>query len=100
MRNIAMNKNGKNNFADAVAMKVRYAVLTKKSRIEVLVKPTAKQLRKRGKRGWHLFRAIDSQTEAACLLEESFQGALAEIEGNGRSTNGKKRKARTTGNGV
>jgi hypothetical protein len=90
-----MSDNGKNNFADAVAMKVRYAILTKKSRVEVLVKPTAKQFRKRGKRGWHLFRAIDSQADAFHLLEEAFQGALAEVEGNGRSHNGKTKKVRT-----
>jgi hypothetical protein len=86
-----MSNNGKNNFADAVAMNVRYAVLTKKSRVEILVKPTAKQLRKRGKKGWHLFRAIDSQADALPLLEDGFKGALAEIEGNGRSANGKKK---------
>jgi hypothetical protein len=95
-----MSNNGKNNFADAVAMKVRYAVLTKKSRIEVLVKPTAKQLRKRGRKGWHLFRAIDSETEALSLLEEGFKTALGEIEGNGRSANGKKRKFQTVGSEV
>ena len=83
-----MNKNGKNNFTDALAMSVRYAVLTKKGRLEVLVKPTAKQLRKRGKKGWHLFRIIDSQTEAARLLEEGFQSALAEVESNGTRANG------------
>jgi hypothetical protein len=67
-----MNVNGNNDLADVVAiMKMRYAVLTKKSRIEVLVKPTAKQLRKRGKRGWQLFCTIDCRTDAARLLEES-----------------------------
>jgi hypothetical protein len=62
-------------------MKVRYAILTKGSRIQVLVKPTAKQLRKRGTKGWHLFRTIDSQMEAARLLEEGLRDAMAEIEG-------------------
>ncbi len=88
-----MNRNGKNNFADALAMNVRYAVLTKNGRIEVLLKPSAKQLRKRGKKGWHLFRTIDSQIEAARLLEESFQSALQEIESGGSIRNGKKKKA-------
>ena len=95
-----MSSNGKSNFADAVGMKVRYAVLTKKSRIEILVKPTAKELRKRGKKGWHLFRAIESDTDALSLVEEGFQAALAEIEGNGRSANGKTRKIRTVGSEV
>jgi hypothetical protein len=87
-----MNKEGNNNFADVLAMTVRYAVLTKDSRIEVLVKPTPKQLRKRGKKGWHLFRTIDSDSDAAHLLEESFRSAVAEIEGNGVHTNGKRKK--------
>src|SRR5262249_39352559 len=94
MRKIVMNENGNRDFADVVAiMTMRYAVLTKRSRIAVLVKPTAKQLRKRGKRGWQLFRTIDSQTDAARLLEESLQAALAEIENNRRFTNSEKRKA-------
>jgi hypothetical protein len=88
-----MDKNGKNNFADVLGMNVRYAVLIKDQRIQILVKPTAKQLRKRGIKGWHLFRTIDSQTKAAHLLEESFQNALAEIESHGRFANGKRRKA-------
>ena len=76
-------------------MKVRYAILTKGSRIQVLVKPTAKQLRKRGTKGWHLFRTIDSQAEAARLLEESLQSALTELNGNGRFINGEKPKIRS-----
>src|SRR5207244_4391930 len=52
----AMNNDSKTNFTDALAMNVRYAILTKKGRLEILVKPNAKQLRKRGKKGWHLFR--------------------------------------------
>jgi hypothetical protein len=94
-----MNKESKNNFADVLAMNVRYAVLTKKSRIEVLVKPSPKQLRKRGKKGWHLFRTIDSNSETARLLEDSFRSALSDIEGNGSFRNGKHRKAsRAEGN--
>ena len=88
-----MNKDSKNNFADVLAMNVRYAVLIKKQRIQILVKPTAKELRKRGIKGWHLFRTIDSETKAARLLEESFQNALVEIENHGRFANGKRRKA-------
>jgi hypothetical protein len=100
MRRIAMNKESKNNFADVLAMKVRYAVLTKKGRIEVLVKPSSKQLRKRGKKGWHLYRTVESHShsnsDAAHLLEESFRGALAEIEGTPSYSNGKRRKPSIT----
>jgi hypothetical protein len=88
-----MYKEGKDNFADALAMNIRYVVLTKEGRIQVLVKPTAKQLRKRGKRGWHLFRTVESQADAPRLLEESFQQALAEMESSESSGNGKKKKS-------
>jgi hypothetical protein len=87
-----MNKDSNNNFTDVLAMNVRYAVLTKNGRIQILVKPTAKELRKRGQRGWHLFHTIDSQADAARLLEDSFQRALDEIESGGSSTNGKRKK--------
>jgi hypothetical protein len=91
---MAMYKDGKDNFADALAMNIRYALLTKSGRIQVLVKPTPKQLRKRGKRGWHLFRTIESQEDAPRLLEESLQQALAEVESGETFSNGKKKKSR------
>lgn len=90
-----MNKAARNNFTDVLAMSLRYALLTKQNRITILVKPTAKQLRKRGKKGWHLFGTIDSQTNAAHHLEDLFQRALAEIESGGSSGNGKTRKAKS-----
>jgi hypothetical protein len=49
---------------DALARDERYAVLTKPGRIQILVKPTAEQLRKRGSRGWHLFGTVDSHAGA------------------------------------
>src|SRR5258708_6738213 len=76
-------KNGlknKNNFTDALAMDVRYAVLTKKSRVQILIKPSAKQLRKRGKRGWHLFSTVESSADSGTLLNEAVTRALGEAE--------------------
>jgi hypothetical protein len=93
-------KNGnKKNFADVLAMDIRYAVLIKKGRIQILVRPTAKELRKRGKRGWHLFAAVDSQVDAEHLLREAFESALAQMEAVGAApdSNGKKIKAPTAG---
>jgi hypothetical protein len=93
MGDIVMNKDSNNNFTDALAMNVRYAVLTKNGRIQILVKPTAKGLRKRGQKGWHLFHTIDSQADAARVLEDSFRRALKEIESGSSSTNGKRKKS-------
>jgi hypothetical protein len=95
-------KNGwknKNNFTDALAMDVRYAVLTKTGRIQILVKPRPKQLRKRGKRGWHLFSTVENTPEAGQLLTEAITRALAEAErpaepGDGKEAKGKAAKTK------
>lgn len=90
-----MKNADKKNFADVLAMDIRYALLTKKGRIQILVRPTAKEMRKRGKRGWHLFAAVDSQADAEHLLMEAFQNALAQMEAvrSVPDSNGKKLKA-------
>lgn len=78
-----------NTFTDALAKKLQFAVLTKTGRIQILVKPKPKQLRKRGKRGWHLFGTVDQPTDSRQLLDEIVQKALSEAEGvderNGRA---------------
>jgi hypothetical protein len=48
------------NYVDAPETEQRYAVLRKRGRIQILVQPTAKQLRKRGKRGWRLFSTVNN----------------------------------------
>jgi hypothetical protein len=70
-----------NTFTDALAKKLQFAVLTKTGRIQILVKPKPKQLRKRGKRGWHLFGTVDQPTDSRRLLDEIVQKALSAAEG-------------------
>jgi hypothetical protein len=54
-----------NNFCDSLGkMSLRYAVLSKENRIQILVNPTPRQLRKRGKRQWQLVQAIDGEADA------------------------------------
>ena len=92
-------KNGlknKNNFTDALAMDVRYAVLTKERRIQILIKPSAKQLRKRGKRGWHLFSTIDSGVDSASLLNDAVARALSEGEHRDEPAATKERKDKSS----
>jgi hypothetical protein len=67
-------------FVDALAKKVCYAVLTKEGRVQVLVHPSPKQLRKRGKRGWHLFHAIDDESATVATVLEFVRQALTETE--------------------
>jgi len=86
----------KNNFTDVLAMDVRYAVLTKNRRIQILVKPTARQLRKRGKRGWHLFSTVDSNPESGQLLNEALARALGEAERTSEPDATKKHKDKSS----
>jgi hypothetical protein len=74
-----MKTKGKNkhNYVDALENEHLYAVLTKQRRIQILVQPTAKQLRKRGKKGWRLFSTVDNgPPDAGPILTEAIQRAL------------------------
>ncbi|HLJ93706.1 MAG TPA: hypothetical protein VKU02_11005 [Gemmataceae bacterium] len=68
------------NFADVLATQLQFAVLTKPGRVQILVKPSAKELRKRGRRGWQLFGTVDHQRHAALLLDEIVKKSIAEVE--------------------
>jgi uncharacterized protein YbaP (TraB family) len=78
----------KNRFVDALATDIRYAVLTKSGRIQILVKPSSKQLRKRGQRGWHLYGTVESQSDAPQLLQDLLDAVLkeADAENTGRAS--------------
>ena len=85
----------KNHFADALGRALHYAVLTKSGRIQVLVKPTTKELRKRGKRGWQLFDTVEGDDEAMPTLVEMVQRAVTGMEATSDTAgqDGKKPKA-------
>jgi hypothetical protein len=74
------NTRQKNNFADVLASELQFAVLTKPGRIQILVHPTAKQLRKRGKRGWRLFGSVDDHSNSEKTLDEIVKEAILEAE--------------------
>jgi hypothetical protein len=76
----------KHNFVDALATQMRYALLTKNSRLQILIRPTEMQLRKRGQRGWHLYGTIEGPLDAERLLDEMIKQALQELEGISRET--------------
>jgi hypothetical protein len=80
-----MKKKVKNrtNFVDALERENRYAVLTKPRRIQILVQPTAKQLRRRGKRGWHLYGTVGSSADAGQTLIGMIQRAVLEMGSTG-----------------
>jgi hypothetical protein len=84
-----------NNFADALATEPQFAVLTKPGRIQILVEPTPKQLRKRGKKGWQLFGTVDQQTNSRQLLDEILNKALFAAEHADEATARKAKKLKT-----
>jgi len=87
--------NGKSkNFVDALATDMQFAVLIKTGRVQILVKPSAKELRKRGRRGWKLFGTVDDQTRAAAALDEIIKKAILEVETAARDTDRKAKKLR------
>jgi DNA primase len=77
-----------NNFCDSLGkMSLRYAVLSKENRIQILVNPTPRQLRKRGKRQWQLVQAIDGEADARQMLQSALQAALQDLD-RGEHANG------------
>jgi hypothetical protein len=86
----------KNNFVDALAMDVRYAVLTKGNRVQLMVQPKPKELRKRGRRGWHLFGTVNSQADARQVLDQTVNSAINAVEaGHGNAVDGKAKKSKS-----
>jgi hypothetical protein len=83
------------NFVDALTKDHRYAVLTKTGRIQILLRPTVKQLRKRGKRGWHLSGTVDSGDGDGQALMDMIQRAFQELEDAGEAAVNGTRKAKS-----
>ena len=76
-----MGKKKQDKLIDVLGKELVYAVLAKKGRIQVLIRPTDKGLRKRAKRGWDLLSAVDSeQQNPRHLLDQAFQEALAAVD--------------------
>lgn len=84
MKNTSQSKT---HFADALGRTLEFAVLTKKSRIQVLVKPSDKRLRKCGKRQWQLFGTVEGDHNARSTFLKMIQSAVQKI---GDDKNGKK----------
>src|SRR5216683_2127419 len=82
----------RNNFVDALDRENRYAVLVKSGRVQILVRVTAKQLRKRGKRGWQLFGTVDDATDAWQILTKTIQGAIESLESLDEATEKRRKK--------
>jgi hypothetical protein len=74
------------NFVDALAGEYAFVVLTKRGRVQILVQPTRKQLRKRGKRGWQLFDTVAQDADASTALLKRISAALESVQTDGETT--------------
>jgi hypothetical protein len=75
----------KHNYVDALETEHLYAVLTKPGRIQILVHPTAKQLRKRGKKGWCLSSTVDNGAPGSWPGSRGFGRYAANNESRSRA---------------
>lgn len=66
------------NWADVLNRKLDFVVLHKENRVQVLVRPTQKQMRRRGKRSWKVAAAIDAldETNGHASLPRALQDAV------------------------
>jgi hypothetical protein len=89
------------NWADVLGNELTYAVLTKGNRLQVLVRPSQKQLRRRANRDWSVAAAGETSVgenghEAPPEgLHEAVREALTALAGGGRakkSRAGKRKK--------
>jgi hypothetical protein len=84
------------NWVDVLDKELDSVVLVKGNRLQVIVHPTQKQLRRRGKRNWSLAAEVSpaGQTNGEGVLSQELQeavlAALAELTGGRRA---KKKKA-------
>jgi len=87
-----------NSWADVLERELEYLVIRKANRLQVLVRPTTKQMRTRGKRDWTLVAAIppadaDSSGNAQDELREAVLNTLSEMT-PGHPEQAKKGKAK------
>jgi hypothetical protein len=66
-----------NNWADVLDQNLDYLVIRKANRLQVVVRPTTKQARRRGKRHWSLVEAIPaSGPDGAISLPDQLRDAI------------------------
>ena len=58
----------------------RYALLTKTNRLLIVLQPTAKELRRREKRGWQITCSFEKDTKTGKHLHDAVRAALVEME--------------------
>jgi hypothetical protein len=83
------------NWADVLAKELDHVVLVKENRLQAIVRPSKKQLRRRGKRGWSVVTAIEAarenngQVALPPALGEAVLQALTTLACGGRLEPGK-----------
>jgi hypothetical protein len=70
----AMKNTG--SWVDVLGKEVAYVVVAKANRVQVLVHPTARQLRRRGKRNWSLVHAFNKTDNHGPGLPDEVRDAV------------------------
>ena len=91
------------NWTDLLNKELDYVVLRKSNRLQVLCRPTSKQLRRRGKRHWSLVAAVQLDAKANGAggpphdLREAVLQALVDLTSGEHVApkKGKKKKAKS-----
>jgi hypothetical protein len=65
-------------WVDVLGKEVAYVIVTKANRVQVLVHPNARQLRRRGKRNWSLVAAFHKSEEGPTSLPAEVRDAVLE----------------------
>jgi hypothetical protein len=92
-----------NNWADILDQALEYLVIRKANRLQVLVRPTPKQVRRRGKRAWSVVASITaanaaepnaSQDELREAVLQTLSEMAANLQEEAQQTKTKKKKTK------
>jgi hypothetical protein len=95
---------GKRNWADVMGKGLAYVVLRKGNRVQVILGPTDKQLRRRGRRGWRVAASGGGPepSEVTDDLREAVLNGLAQIVRDRQAdrSDGPRKKRKRDGRGA
>lgn len=68
------------NWTDVLAREPAFVVLTRQNRLQIIVRPSRKQLRRRGQRGWDVAAAIDDDGGGGPVPPELREAVVQALE--------------------
>lgn len=71
----------KKSWCDALGEKnINFAVITKNNRVQIIIEPTEKQCRRRGKKNWEPFAMVNSDGNPYEIMLQHVQEAIQKIK--------------------